>query len=322
MTQIGALTNAMLLTGAAAPPARTAVTGTFLEQIERGLRADAAGQTAETQAVSLEDRLKTRYPGLAYHVFDGGSRYWKVRQDFPFDKIYRQELDGAEIENWRPQGPNPDPLDAGVQRSLSSIRPGSKAVIIHPKVQQRMEDDPAYAQEIYDRIEAWFTFDAVRNDAILPGSSATMSQCVAIGEDGLIVNAQACGSSGSVSRSQSGADDEDDFWAARAKRHRLYMQQVVEAQILHRMGVARRLSAQSASRAKGPAGSSASGVFGSGGQMAAMQAAQAAATQTMAMIHSPELRQALGPTLAGNSIDAVFKASIQAIADFHPGIVL
>ena len=226
---IGALTQAMLQSGAAMPP--TALRGgegggSFLAEVNRGLeatRSQALSSPDESSAVqpkSLEDRLKLRYPGLAYHVFDGSSRHWRSRQDYPFHKIYQQDADVSEIENWQPSGPNPDPLDPQVQRNLSSIPPGSKAVIIHPKVQQRMEEDPAYAEVIYRRIEAWFTFDVARNEAILPGCTMGMSQCLAIGEDGQIANVQACSSGGSLSQSKSG-DDEEDFWDARTKRFRL-----------------------------------------------------------------------------------------------------
>ena len=38
------------------------------------------------QPQGLEERLKARYPGLVYHVFDGSSRCWRSRQDYPFHK--------------------------------------------------------------------------------------------------------------------------------------------------------------------------------------------------------------------------------------------
>ena len=316
---ISALTQAMLQTGTIPHPApgRDAGGGSFLDQVNKGLALSGAREAAPVETKSLEDRLKARYPGLAYHVFDGSSRYWQTRQDFPFHKIYQQDTDPSEIEGWRPSGPNPDPLDATVQRNLGSIPPGSRAVIIHPAVQKRMEEDPAYADEIYNRIEAWFTFDVVRNEAIIPGITTGMSQCVAIGEDGQIANVQSCSSGGRFSESKSGeTDDEDDFWTARAKRHALYMQQVVEAQILHKLGISEAFAQlRRADTPRVGRGSGSSGGADTARRLAAMQASQGAIAQTMAMMNGPELRAALGDTVGGVAIDVVFEATREAIAN-------
>lgn len=295
--------------------------GDFLRAVEAGLAAGEADGPAGVQPATLEDRLKARYPGLVYHVFDASSRYWQTRQDFPFHKLYQQDCDGAEIENWRPSGPNPDMLSGEVQRNLGQIPPGSKAVIIHPKVQQKMQEDPAYAEEIYARIEAWFTFDALRNEAILPGSTMGMSQCVAIGEDGLIANVQACGSGG-VTRSKDSDEDEKDFWEARTRRHRLYMQQVAAQQILQKLGISARYALLREAELKSRSGAAKAGAAMIDQQMAAMQASQLAIMQTMAMMNGPELRAALGETVAGAAVDAVFEATKNAIADFHPTAAL
>ena len=219
---IDALTMTLLRSGAAAAGRGTVGNVSeyaFVDEMKKQLSAEDLDETAAVEAPTLEERLKAKYPGIAYHVFDASSRYWKYRNDYPHHLLFQQDIDVSEIENWRPSGMNPSQLDPQVQRNLGSIPPGSKAVVIHPKVQQRMEEDPAYADEIFARIEAWFTFDVARNEAIMPGCTVGMSQSVAIGEDGMIVNA--CSSSGgfSVSESKSGSDDEEDFWTARARRH-------------------------------------------------------------------------------------------------------
>lgn len=318
MMDIGTISRLGFAPGNPVAPAQAgAANGGFLRAVQDGLAAGEANGTAGVQQATLEDRLKARYPGLVYHVFDASSRYWQSRQDFPFHKLYQPGCDGAEIENWRPSGPNPEMASAAVQRNLGQIPPGSKAVIIHPKVQQKMQEDPAYAEEIYARIEAWFTFDQLRNEAILPGCTAGMSQCIAIGEDGLIANVQACGSGG-ITRSEGGDEDEEGFWEARARRHRVYMQQVAAQQILHRMGIAVRYGILQEAELKSRSGAAKAGAAMVGRQMAAMQSAQLAIMQTMAMMDGPGLRAALGETVAGATVDAVFEATKNAIADFHP----
>lgn len=149
---------------------------------------------AGTEAVSLESMLKAKYPGLTYHVLDQSTSCWRTRNDYPHYLLY-QEGEAAEekLKNWKPEGANPfygsiDGRFTAPQsiHALGSLPPGSKAVAIHPKVQERMEQDPEYAKEIFARIDAWFTLDVARNEAIMPGSTWDMSQAVAIGEDGNI----------------------------------------------------------------------------------------------------------------------------------------
>ena len=219
----------------------------FSGQVQRP-GAEAAG------AVSLEDMLKAKYPNIRYHVFDASSSYWKTRNDYPHYLLY-QDGDKAKetLENWRPEGSNPfyGSVDGRFTapkeiKALGSVPPGSKAVVIHPKVQERMEQDPAYAREIFAKIDAWFAFDVARNEAHMPGCTAGMSQAVAIGEDGNICNA--CSSSpGRITYSQSGGSgDELSWWDLRMARHAEWMELIVEKQIQRQIQASDLLSAAAA----------------------------------------------------------------------------
>ena len=194
--------------------------------------------TEATEAPSLETMLKAKYPNIHYHVFDASSGYWRTRNDYPHYLLY-QDGDKAKetLENWQPTGANPfyGSIDGRFTapkeiHALGNVPPGSRAVVIHPKVQERMEQDPAYAQEIFAKIDTWFAFDVARNEAIMPGSTWDMSQAVAIGEDGNICNA--CSSSpGRITYSKSGSDDEESWWDLRMARHAEFMKLAVEKQI-------------------------------------------------------------------------------------------
>ena len=94
-----------------------------------------------------------------------------------------------------------------------------------------MEQDPAYAQEIFAKIDTWFAFDVARNEAIMPGSTWDMSQAVAIGEDGNICNACSSSAGGEITYSKSGSDDEESWWDLRMARHAEFMKLAVEKQI-------------------------------------------------------------------------------------------
>lgn len=197
-----------------------------------------AGGTEAVEAPSLETMLKAKYPNIHYHVFDASSGYWRTRNDYPHYLLY-QDGDKAKetLENWQPTGANPfyGSIDGRFTapkeiHALGNVPPGSKAVVIHPKVQERMETDSAYAQEIFAKIDTWFAFDVARNEAIMPGSTWDMSQAVAIGEDGNICNA--CSSSpGRITYSKSGSDDEESWWDLRMARHAEFMKLAVEKQI-------------------------------------------------------------------------------------------
>lgn len=174
-----------------------------------GTKAASMEGITGTQAPSLETMLKAKYPNLVYHVFDASSSYWRTRNDYPHYLLYQPGEKAAEtMENWQPSGANPfyGSVDGRFMapkeiHALGNVPPGSKAVVIHPKVQQRMEQDPEYAREILARIDAWFAFDVARNESLYAGSTIGMSQAVAIGEDGNICNAVSSKGGGEITYS-------------------------------------------------------------------------------------------------------------------------
>ena len=228
----------------------------FLDMAVRAAGQRQAEQTGAVEAPSLETMLKAKYPNIHYHVFDAGSGYWRTRNDYPHYLLYQDGDEAREtLESWQPTGANPfyGSIDGRFTapkeiHALGNVPPGSKAVVIHPKVQERMERDPAYAQEIYAKIDTWFAFDVARNEAIMPGCTAGMSQAVAIGEDGNICNA--CSSSpGRITYSRSGSDEEESWWDLRMARHAEFMKLAVEKQ-LQRHIQADRLAASAVARSQ------------------------------------------------------------------------
>ncbi len=229
--------NALARPRGAVPAGRQGIG--FLDMAARAAGQRQAGAVQAAEAPSLEAMLKTKYPNIHYHVFDASSGYWRTRNDYPHYLLY-QDGDEAKktLENWQPTGSNPfyGSIDGRFTapkeiHALGRVPPGSKAVVIHPKVQERMERDPAYAQEIFAKIDTWFAFDAARNEAILPGSTWDMSQAVAIGEDGNICNACSSSGGGGLTFSRSGTDGELSWWDLRMARHAEFMKLLVEGQI-------------------------------------------------------------------------------------------
>ena len=182
--------------------------------VRSGGQVQAAG-TEAVEAPSLETMLKAKYPNIHYHVFDASSGYWRTRNDYPHYLLY-QDGDKAKetLENWQPTGANPfyGSIDGRFTapkeiHALGNVPPGSKAVVIHPKVQERMEQDPAYAQEIFAKIDTWFAFDVN------------------------ICNACSSSAGGEITYSKSGSDDEESWWDLRMARHAEFMKLAVEKQI-------------------------------------------------------------------------------------------
>ena len=242
-----------------------------------------AGGTEAVEAPSLETMLKAKYPNIHYHVFDASSGYWRTRNDYPHYLLY-QDGDKAKetLENWQPTGANPfyGSIDGRFTapkeiHALGNVPPGSKAVVIHPKVQERMEQDPAYAQEIFAKIDTWFAFDVARNEAIMPGSTWDMSQAVAIGEDGNICNACSSSAGGEITCSKSGSDDEESWRDLRMARHAGFMKLAVEKQIQRHI------------------------------QASELAASAAAKSQIAAMLTGGNLREIFGSEIAGIPTETV-----------------
>ena len=254
--------------------------------MDLAVRSGGQVQAAETEAVeapSLETMLKAKYPNIHYHVFDASSGYWRTRNDYPHYLLY-QDGDKAKetLENWQPTGANPfyGSIDGRFTapkeiHALGNVPPGSKAVVIHPKVQERMEQDPAYAQEIFAKIDTWFAFDVARNEAIMPGSTWDMSQAVAIGEDGNICNACSSSAGGEITYSKSGSDDEESWWDLRMARHAEFMKLAVEKQIERHI------------------------------QASQLAASAAAKSQLAAMLTGGNLREIFGSEIAGIPTETV-----------------
>lgn len=251
----------------------------------------AWGHTDEVQGANLEELLRAVHPQLTYHVMDCSSSNW-IRNDFPHYKLFDKNVNKYEIEHWQPTGDEPTQANSPASHALSRVPPGSVAVIIHPDVQAKMDQDPEYAREIFDRIEAWFAFDEARNAAIAAShgdvGSGIEQRAVAIGKDGLITNALAAGG-GRITYSSSGGTgrSKDSWWDERLKRHDQRMRETVAQQIEHKWMMTQ--------------------------QMNAMGLAASAKQKVVAMMADPALRAALGERIGNTPLDTVFSISMQHI---------
>ena len=179
--------------------------------------------------------------------------------------------------------------------------------MIHPKAQERMENDPEFAQEVMERIESWWAYDIARNEAISPGCTVGMSQAIAIGEDGEIANVLACGGGDSISMNKNKNDDEDqyDWWMERMARHAMYMELLRTGKIDY---------STYALLKSGSFGSFSGSGFNSMNSMLAMQSGQSAEREIHSMLQNG-LKEKLGDTICGMSTDEVIDGTWKDIEE-------
>ena len=59
------------------------------------------------------------------------------------------------MNDWEPKGENPSQLRSDLQRNYGSIGAGKIAIIMPDSLKEKMDADPAYAQQIVAKLQAW-----------------------------------------------------------------------------------------------------------------------------------------------------------------------
>lgn len=256
------------------------------------------GNVASVMQMAYQYQNRTQKTSVNGNSFTSSD--WRTRNDYPFEALFQEGEKSTEmIENWKPTGANPKN-----QRYLS-IAPGSKAVMIHPKAQERMENDPEFAKEVMEHIESWWAYDIARNEAISPGCTTGMSQAIAIGEDGEIANVLSRGGSDTMrsdKQKNNNEEDEYDWWTERMARHAMFMQLWLEGKS--------DINLSSFSFMEG--GSFGSSGFGGINSMLAMQSGQSAEREIHSMLQNG-LKEKLGDTICGMPTDEVIQQTFDDI---------
>ena len=141
---------------------------------------------------SFEEMWKLRYSGAKYHVMDmsGISQGVWERSDFPYEKFFDDEVDET-ILNWQPSGKDPAMADASVQSRLDATL-GKKAIVVPPKLVEKMEQDPELAKRVMERVESF-----IQNHPTRPGR--ILSYLISLNEEGEIAHFRVTGGGGHIS---------------------------------------------------------------------------------------------------------------------------
>ena len=119
------------------------------------LNAIAAKAAEQTESVSFEEMLRSKYRGVYYNVMDTSRINGEVwgRNDYPRDKFFKEPADESALD-WVPDGPEPPMSDEKVQAKISATL-GKTAVVIPPELEEKMKNDPKLAEQVMDRIDSF-----------------------------------------------------------------------------------------------------------------------------------------------------------------------
>lgn len=147
--------------------------------------------------------LDQKYGKITYHTGDISTFSNWERNDFPVAELFKEHANIGALAKWSPTDKAifTTGFEDSVQDSLKSISDGSRAVMIHPEIQNKMDHNPEYANEIYNKIDTYFQKDIMINESILPGCTQGIIQFVSIDSYGNID--KTCTLTNSVNRPES-----------------------------------------------------------------------------------------------------------------------
>lgn len=238
-----------------------------------------------------DTKLKEKYPTLTY-VSDIN------RTD---DTAIEADWRGSGSDLLRRLLPENKPSDETRRTAAHSVRPfaavtaalasndSRKVAVIHPAAQRRMKLDSAFSEMIWKRIDAWFTFDTARQNAL--GFSRQLSQGVAIGKDGEITATVSTNRTAKTTPVNN-TDNQKRTVAVRQNNQDWRLQIVEREQLLHSFALSQQFTG-----------------------MGNTQAAAHLAT----MMNSGMLQSALGDTIAGIATDEVFRQTRKEVFEEESG---
>ncbi|MCH5194347.1 MAG: hypothetical protein J1F11_10320 [Oscillospiraceae bacterium] len=119
------------------------------------LDAIAAKAAEQTENVSFEEMLRSKYRGVYFNVMDTSriSDDWWGRNDYPRDKFFSEPADESALD-WQPDGAEPPMSNPEIQKKISATL-GKTAVVIPPELEEKMKNDPELAKQVMNRIDSF-----------------------------------------------------------------------------------------------------------------------------------------------------------------------
>ena len=114
----------------------------------------------QTKVISAnsENQTDRYFPNMRVLVKTGNcdisKKNWD-RNDFPFWDYYKENTKADSLNSWKATGTEPREMDSSVKKELKQIDFGAISILIPDGLQQKMDADPKYAEQIWKKISDW-----------------------------------------------------------------------------------------------------------------------------------------------------------------------
>lgn len=171
-----------------------------------------ANQKAEANAFSVA--FPTNDVRIKAGNCEVNDQIWQ-RKDFPAWRYFQEDATADCLNHWKPRGKEATGKEAYIQKELKKIGCGKMAVIVPESLQEKMDADPKFAQEIAEKVQDWkINYDKMDNAAAasygkdLASYQMTKSYCIQIDEKGNVKRYMVVGG-GTDTKKSSGTDRAD-----------------------------------------------------------------------------------------------------------------
>lgn len=143
---------------------------------------------------NVNDMFQSIFPNNSVQTKSGNCNVTKEawdRNDFPVWQYFQKNTSLECLNNWKGIGAEPPQGNQGIQQGLKQIGFGEVVIMMPESLQEKMESDPEYAEEVLRKVQKWKT-DYDRGDNAIAASlghnatlyQMTKSYCIQLDEDG------------------------------------------------------------------------------------------------------------------------------------------
>lgn len=113
---------------------------------------------AKAVSENTGNQMDKYFPNMRISVKTGNCDISKSnwdRNDFPFWDYYKENTKADSLNSWKATGTETREMDSSIQKELRQIDFGAISILIPDGLQQKMDADPKYAEQIWKKISDW-----------------------------------------------------------------------------------------------------------------------------------------------------------------------
>lgn len=107
---------------------------------------------------NTENQKERYFPNMKVLIKNGNCDISKSnwdRKDFPFWDYYKENTKADSLNSWKVTGTEPREMDSSIQKELKQIDLGAISILIPDQLQQKMDADARYAEQVWKKISDW-----------------------------------------------------------------------------------------------------------------------------------------------------------------------